>query len=254
MPPALSFAGSTAAVTGAGDGIGAGIAMLLADLGARVVAIDRDADALARNLGDGRFANHTADIGGDSAAAIADAIWDDHGPINLVVNNVGVDTPHGFMELGTDDFDRVFGVNLRGPWFFTKRIVERMLDDGSSGSILFVSSLHDTFVRRLPHYSASKAAVAMLVKELAVELAPHGVRVNAISPGVVQSGHVPQPQTDAERAEVERIVPLGRIGQPGEVARIAAVLLSDEWAGYVTGVNVRVDGGLGLHSWSTRRS
>jgi NAD(P)-dependent dehydrogenase (short-subunit alcohol dehydrogenase family) len=110
--------------------------------------------------------------------------------------------------------------------------------------------LHDHIVRTRPHYSASKAAIAMLVKELAYELATHRIRVNAISPGVIQSASVPVP-TAAEQERTGRIIPLGRIGQGQDVAAMAAVLLSEEWSGYVTGVNVPVDGGLGLHTWSS---
>jgi 3-oxoacyl-[acyl-carrier protein] reductase len=123
------------------------------------------------------------------------------------------------------------------------------VSEGRDGAIVFVSSLHDSFVRTRPHYSASKAAVAMLVKELAHELAPHGIRVNAVSPGVVRSAHnhFATPEQEASASEQ---VPLGRIGEPADVARVVAMLLSSEWSGYVTGVNIPVDGGLAVHSWS----
>ena len=120
---------------------------------------------------------------------------------------------------------------------------------GSIAPHVFVSSLHDTYVRTQPHYSTSKAAVTMLVKELASELGPHGIRVNAVSPGAIRSRANPI-DTAAQQDRVRRIVPLGRPGEPAEVARMVAVLLSDHWSGYVTGANVRVDGGLGLYSWS----
>jgi 3-oxoacyl-[acyl-carrier protein] reductase len=244
------FAGSTGLVTGAAHGIGDGIAQMLANLGARVVAVDRDAGALKQNLRGAAYVRCRGDLGSGEVAELAEDLWRQHGPIDLLVNNVGIDTPHRFTELGEEDFDLVFRTNLRGPWFFTKRLVERMLTERRRGAVVFVSSLHDTFIRSLPHYSASKAAVSMLVKELAQELAPHGIRVNAVSPGVVQSAHVPAPGTRKEIEEIRSIVPLGRMGVSKEVARMVAVLLSDEWAGYVTGANVRVDGGLGLHSWS----
>ena len=118
-----------------------------------------------------------------------------------------------------------------------------------TGAILFVSSLHDTFRLHPPLTTASKAAVSMLVKELAGELAPHGVRVNAVSPGSIRARHNPV-DTPAKEEQIRRMVPLGRVGEPADIARMAAVLLSDEWSGYVTGANVRVDGGLGLHSWA----
>jgi 3-oxoacyl-[acyl-carrier protein] reductase len=244
------FSRKTAVVTGAARGIGEGVALRLAELGAQVVAVDRDERALtsafaARSsisplvgaLGDGRESD------------LADTVCDRFGIPELIVNNVGVDAPGSFLALDEHDFDSVFAVNLRGPWFFTQRLVEVLMERQAGGSILFISSLHDHVVRTRPHYSTSKAAVAMLVRELAHELGPHGIRVNAISPGVIRSGSVPGPDGDDE-PRVRRIVPLGRMGEPRDVASMAAVLLSDEWSGYVTGANLPVDGGLALYTWS----
>ncbi len=242
------FVGKTAVVTGAARGIGLGVAQLLDELGARVLAIDRDADALDSAFGTGQVTPVAADLR-NAPIELADELAT-RGPVDLLVNNVGIDTPAGFLELEEDEFDLVFETNLRGPWFLTRELARRMVADGRRGSIVFISSLHDTFIRRYPHYSSSKAAVAMLVKEAAQELAPHGVRVNAISPGVITSGHVPADTTPSEQEISRRLVPLGRKGTPIEVARMVAVLLNDDWSGYVTGVNVRVDGGLSLHSWS----
>jgi NAD(P)-dependent dehydrogenase (short-subunit alcohol dehydrogenase family) len=181
--------------------------------------------------------------------AVVDEICGEQGTAQLLVNNVGVDLPGRFLELTTSDFDHTFDTNLRGPWFFTQRFIGHLVNEGQQGSVVFVSSLHDRFIRLHPLYSASKAAVAMLVKELAQELAPKGIRVNAVSPGVVRSASVDVSTTE-EDARIQRIVPLGRIGEPIDVARVVAMLLNDEWSGYVTGANVPVDGGLGLHSWS----
>jgi NAD(P)-dependent dehydrogenase (short-subunit alcohol dehydrogenase family) len=127
--------------------------------------------------------------------------------------------------------------------------VADLVQRGSGGSIVFISSLHDHVVRTHPPYSVSKAAVAMLVRELAHELGPHGIRVNAISPGAIHTRAAPVTGADDEK-KVRRLVPLGRIGRAGDIAPMVAVLLSDEWSGYVTGANVPVDGGLGLYTWS----
>ena len=243
------FSGRTAIVTGAARGIGRATAELLSSLGAVVVAVDKDEAALHAAFGTDRVVLRVGDLAGDDVEQTAEDIWQRHGPIRLLVNNVGIDSPHHFLDLGRADFDRVFGTNLRGPWFFTKQIARRLVDAELSGAVVFVSSLHDTVIRTLPHYSASKAAVGMLVRELANELAPSGIRVNAVSPGRIATERMggAGPTRD-ER--LRRLVPLGRAGEPVEVARMIAVLLSDEWSGYVTGTNVRVDGGLGLHSWS----
>jgi 3-oxoacyl-[acyl-carrier protein] reductase len=235
------LAGRTAIVTGAARGIGHATAELLASLGAQVIAVDKDEDALSNSFTSGNPVPWVGDLARADVDQLAAAIWDRHGPVQLLVNNVGVDTPHSFLELGQDDFDVVFNTNLRGPWFFTKEIAVRLVEAGLSGAIVFVSSLHDSVIRKVPHYTTSKAAVAMLVKELAAELAP-SIRVNAVSPGRIRTPRLAD--------SGGRFIPLGRAGEPIEVARMIAVLLSDEWSGYVTGTNVRVDGGLGLHSWS----
>jgi len=243
------FRGRTAIVTGAAHGIGRGIAELLEALGSRVVAVDKDHPDLEDAFPDGRYALRRGNLETDDVDALAEDICTRDGPIQLLVNNVGIDTPGRFLDLEPDGFDQVFQTNLRGPWFFTKRVVRHFLDERRGGSVVFVSSLHDHAIRLRPHYSASKAAVYMLVKELAHELGPSGIRVNAVSPGVVRSASVP-PSGPEDTARTRRLVPLGRIGEPADVARIVALLLNDEWAGYVTGANVPVDGGLGLHSWS----
>jgi NAD(P)-dependent dehydrogenase (short-subunit alcohol dehydrogenase family) len=243
------FRGRTAIVTGAAHGIGRGIAELLEELGARVVAIDKNEPALKAAFPTGRYVLYHADLESDDVAALADEICAQAGPVQLLVNNVGVDTPGHFLEVEPADFDHAFDTNLRGPWFFTKRMIGHLLDDAGGGSVVFVSSLHDHAIRLRPHYSASKAAVAMLVKELAHELGSKGIRVNAVSPGVVRSASVGAPGPE-EAARTSQIVPLGRMGEPIDVARVVAMLLNDEWSGYVTGANVPVDGGLGLHSWS----
>jgi NAD(P)-dependent dehydrogenase (short-subunit alcohol dehydrogenase family) len=245
------FDGKRAVVTGAARGIGRSTAELLDELGASVIAVDIDGAALDEAFAHSEVRPLVADVAGDGAA-LAARILDEHGTVELLVNNVGIDSAHSFLELGEEDFDRVFATNLRGPWFLTRGLVSRMLEERRRGSIVFVSSLHDTFVRTFPHYSASKAAVSMLVKELAAELGPHGVRVNAVSPGAIQSAHVPAPG-ESERRRLQALIPLGSIGQPGQVARVIALQLSDEWSSYTTGANVRVDGGLGLHSWSLDR-
>jgi 3-oxoacyl-[acyl-carrier protein] reductase len=229
-------------VTGGARHIGLAIAAALSEAGAKVVVVDRDADALAkagRRLG---CATMLGDLAADPAKALADRLLEEHGTIDLIVNNVGIATASRFREITEEEFDLVLATNLRGPWFFTHRLVEAVIADNRRASILFISSLHSTRVRLYPHYSASKAAVAMLVKELAHELGPHGIRVNALSPGWIATG---EPAPD--------LIPLGRAGEPEDVAPMAVALLDDAVSGYVTGADVAVDGGLALHSWLDRQ-
>jgi glucose 1-dehydrogenase len=243
MQESSDLAGRRAVVTGAAHGIGLGIARRLHDLGARVVAVDKDeAGLLAAGADWDTLAGDLAGDGGQLAGELVRRF----GPVELVVNNVGAQSEQSFLALGEKDFDLVFRTNVRGPWFFTKALVQVLIEAGRPGAVLFVSSLHDTFVSRSPAYSASKAAAAMLVRELAVELAPHRIRVNAISPGAIRTR--PQPSGSASD-DADALIPAGRIGHPDDIASMAAALLSDELAGYVTGANLPVDGGLALFSW-----
>lgn len=215
------------------------------DAGAHVIAVDRDEAALDRLRTETRCATLHADIGADPPEAIAARILETHGLVELIVNNVGVGTPARFRELTAADFDLVQATNVRGPLFLTRQLVDELLAAGRRGAILFISSLHASHVRHFPHYSASKAAVSMLTRELAHELGPFGIRVNAVSPGWIET-------TDADasaRTSAAQLIPLRRVGTPSDVARIAVALLDDEVSGYVTGADIPVDGGLALYSW-----
>jgi NAD(P)-dependent dehydrogenase (short-subunit alcohol dehydrogenase family) len=246
-----------AVVTGAARGIGEAIAKWLIMAGADVTVIDKD--SLVKSV----FRTEScqvmeADLYGEDVVALADEILAG-GPVELLVNNVGITTPHGVMEVGSEELDLVFGTNLKGPWLFTRRLVEGLIEaqartpdrvPGPRGSILFISSRHDRFVAREAHYSVSKAGVSMLMKAMAKQLGRHRIRVNAISPGWIRTAE--DTTTPEQVAKYERLrprIPLGQAGVPADVARVALFLLSDAWSGYITGQNLPVDGGLSLHNW-----
>jgi NAD(P)-dependent dehydrogenase (short-subunit alcohol dehydrogenase family) len=260
-PPALEFLEDLrdrrAVVTGAARGIGEAIAKWLIIAGADVTVVDRD--PRVKDV----FRTEPcevleADLGGDEVVALADDLTRNQ-PVELVVNNVGITTPHRVLQIGAPELDLVLGTNLRGPWLFTDRLVKALIEDqartpGRSprrrGSILFISSLHDQFVAREAHYSVSKAGVAMLVRAMAKELGPHRIRVNAISPGWIRTAEdTTTPAQVAKYARLRPRIPAGQAGVPADVARVALFLLSDAWSGYVTGQNLAVDGGLSLHNW-----
>jgi NAD(P)-dependent dehydrogenase (short-subunit alcohol dehydrogenase family) len=250
--------GRRAVVTGAARGIGEAIAKWLIMAGAEVVVVDKDDHALVRSFSAEPCRLLPGDLGHDDIAELAEELATDR-PIELVVNNVGVTSRQGVLNVGPSELDQVLGTNLRGPWLFTERLVKALLADQRrdpqrhprpSGSILFISSLHDRFVAENADYGVSKAGVAMLAKTMAKQLAPHGIRVNAISPGWIRTAEdTTTPEQVAKYARLRPRIPLGQAGVPADIARVALFLLSDAWSGYITGQNIAVDGGLSLHNW-----
>src|SRR6266540_3396239 len=236
--------GRRAVVTGAARGIGLAIARRLLMAVAEDIAIDKDKETLeaefefepaCRIIGD--------DLARDEVRLLADELVADGGPIELIVNNVGISTGGSFVGLGDDTVDSVFQANLLGPWRFTRRLVEVLVEAQGhdpelaerGGSIVFISSLHDTFPSGRPSYDVSKAGVTQLARVMARELGSHGIRVNSISPGWIRTA--PDPNTPEQRAKYELTqprIPLRRPGDPEDVAKAALLLLSHTWMGYVT--------------------
>jgi glucose 1-dehydrogenase len=251
--------GRRAVVTGAARGIGEAIAKWLIMAGAEVTVVDKDQKGLKHAFRRESCQILEGDLGAEDVTGLADDVTR-QGPVELVVNNVGITTRHGFLDIGPPEFDTVLRTNLRGPWFFTRRLVDALVQaqrreadrrQRRDGSIVFVSSLHDRFVAGQAHYSASKAAVAMLIRELANELAQHRIRVNAISPGCIRTAEDTSTQEQIKKYDrIRPRIPLGIPGVPADVARVAVFLLSNAWSGYITGENIAVDGGLSLHNWT----
>jgi glucose 1-dehydrogenase len=250
--------GRRAVVTGAARGIGEAIAKWLIMAKAEVTVVDKDAGHLKDTFRTEDCQVVEADLYEEDVVGLADELTR-NGPVELVVNNVGITTSHRLLELGTKELDLVLGTNLTGPWLFTDRLVKALVEDQAQtpdrvprrrGSILFISSLHDRFVAREAHYSVSKAGVAMLVKAMAKDLGRHRIRVNAISPGWIRTAEdTSTPEQVAKYARLRPRIPAGQAGVPADVAKVALFLLSDAWSGYITGQNIAVDGGLSLHNW-----
>jgi NAD(P)-dependent dehydrogenase (short-subunit alcohol dehydrogenase family) len=245
------FAGRHAVVTGAARNIGRAVAEALAAAGAHVLAIDRDWGPGTEGLPEQGVETMQADLAVVDPEQLAGEVLERHGTVDLLINNVGVATDAGFLELPASELDMVMAVNLRTPWLLTRALVRRLLEEQRGGGIVFTSSLHDTRVFTRPQYSVSKAAIAMLVRELAHELGPRGIRVNAVSPGWIERHD--RPADPAERSRLTGLVPLRRQGTAADVAPVVLALLDDDLCGYVTGANVPVDGGLALHTWVDRR-
>jgi NAD(P)-dependent dehydrogenase (short-subunit alcohol dehydrogenase family) len=169
------------------------------------------------------------------------------GTISLLVHaasprRLEVDTP---LSVSEETWDAMTDINLRAGFFLAREVGRHMIEHGTRGRILLITSQHRETARNLPHYSASKAGMTMVMKELARVLAPNGIRVNAIAPGAIPGGGFVADNLGALVAQI----PIGRAGTPDDVAQVAVAILSERFGRYVVGTTVEVDGGLGLISW-----
>lgn len=242
----MRLQGKTAIVTGGGSGFGAGIARKFAAEGAQVIVADINMDG----------AQHVADeIGGRAILCnVSDAVSVTHlaqsvlgaGPLDILVNNAGVThLPSAMEDVSEADFDRVFRVNMKSVYLMARAFVPHFKDRGT-GAILNIASTAGVSPRpRLNWYNASKGWMITATKAMAVELAPHGVRVNALNP---VAGETPLlksfmgEDTPEMRAKFLATIPLGRFSTPEDMGNAACFLCSDE-AGMITGVAMEVDGG-----------
>lgn len=249
----MKLDGKTAIVTGGAKGIGYAIAERFLDEGARVVIADIDQEQgnlaerdLAR-LGDARFVR--ADVGKrlDVHNLVASTI-DAFGDVDVLVNNAGINHKADFLDVTEDDFDRVLRVNLKGAFLAgqaaARFMVDKVQSGGTPGAIINMSSVNSVvaIADQVP-YAVSKGGLAQLTSVMALGLAPYGIRVNAIGPGSISTGMLAGAEADpAAKARILSRTPLGRIGEPAEIAAIAAFLASDD-ASYITGQTIFADGG-----------
>jgi 3-oxoacyl-[acyl-carrier protein] reductase len=249
LPPA-DLTGRVALVTGGSRGIGAAISLELAAAGATVaVNYARNADAAAAVCGEIVDAGGTAHaIAGDvatpdGARALVEQVEADVGPIDALVCNAGITRDNLIMKLGVDDWRAVIDTNLGGA-FFCCQAVSRPMLKRRRGAIVTLSSIVGVHGNHgQTNYAASKAGLIGLTKSLAKELGARGIRVNAIAPGYIATeltDALPEPAREAILAGT----PLGRLGEPADVARAVRFLVSDD-AAFITGDVLAVDGGLG---------
>ncbi len=236
-----TLVGKIALVTGGLSGIGAAIAARFAAEGAQVVAAD--ITAAERSIGEGTIAPIWLDVSDPgSCTDLIAAIKQRFDRLDILVNSAGIGADLLFLDTPVEVFDRIYGVNLKGT-FLIGQAAARLMLEGAGGSIVNISSvsgMRGNLGRAA--YGASKAGVVVLSQVMAVELASKGIRVNVISPGPVETPLVAVVHDQAIRDAWGRFVPMGRYGQPEEIAS-AALFLSSDAASYVTGQVLAVDGG-----------
>ena len=241
---AQEFAGKTVVITGAAGIYGTQLAADFAAAGARLFLTDRDAAGLAavreRLAGEGDAA--TADLTDPSSILALCRRILERGVPDIVVNNAGIYPFGGLFDTPVEMWDRIMHVNLRAPFLITKTLAEAMIAGGRKGSFIFVGSGAGQVLRTNGlAYCTSKRGLEWLMKGIALELAPHGIRANLVAPGLaLGSAGTVFPEGYAEA--MAKRVPLGRAIEPGELGAAVMFLASDQ-AAYITGTSLSVDGG-----------
>lgn len=262
VPAHKSLQGQKALVTGASSGIGRAVALALAEAGADVVVNYRSGEGAAKDVAQEisqtgvRTYTHKADVSDEAQIeAMFHKMIEKFGTIDILVNNAGLQQDAAFEELTLAQWNKVIGVNLTGQFLCSRAAVREFKRRGvvpevscSAGKILCISSVHEV----IPwaghvNYAASKGGVMLMMKSIAQEVAPFRIRVNSISPGAIRTPiNTEAWNTPAAYSELMKLVPYKRIGEPSEVGR-AAVWLASDYADYVTGTSLFVDGGMTLY-------
>ena len=241
----FGLAGRVCLVTGGAQGIGEACARRFAREGAQVVIADIDrtrGTALATEL-DGLFV--PCDVGGKTEVdSLVASVIAAHGQIDVLVNNAGIFRAADFLDMTEDDFDAVLRINLKGSFLVGQAVAREMAKTGK-GSIVNMSSVNGVLaIPTLASYNVSKGGINQLTRVMALALAPHGIRVNAVAPGTIATELAAKAvlTSDEARAKIMSRTPMKRLGQPAEIADTVAYLASDA-ASYITGEIIVVDGG-----------
>ena len=252
--------GKNVLVTGATSGIGQAIAAYFQTEGANVALnyrndpekLDKTKDLIAQMCENaecnGKSLPVEADVSEEAdIVRMCDEVIEKLGSIDILINNAGIQTAAPSHELETADFDKVINVNLRGAYLCARETIKHLMQRGKGGIIINVSSVHEIIPRpTYVSYSMSKGAMENMTKTLALEYAPHNIRINAIAPGATATPINSWTENPQKKAEVESHIPMGRVGTSKEMAAVTGFLCSDD-ATYITGQTLFVDGGLTLY-------
>ncbi len=248
----MRLAGKVCIVTGAGSGIGRASALLFAAEGAKLVVADVDDDAARATveaIGAAAVAEHVDVADEADAAAVVAATVERFGRIDVLFNNAGISGVGNLEETTLDAWERVMRVNARGVFVMSRAVAPTMIAQGSGSIVNMSSAIAETGLARRVSYAASKGAVLALTKSMQVDLAPHGVRVNALMPGTIMTpfveGYLRDSYDDPEegRRSIRSRQLTGDLGTPEDVAHAALYLASDE-SRFMLGSGLVIDGGL----------
>lgn len=248
-------------VTGASSGIGQGIATAFGQLGARVIVnYHNDEDGAnftleqIRKCGGSGYI-HKADVSNEQEVIdMFNRAASEYGTLDVLINNAGIQKDNAFSRMTLSDWNRVINTNLTGQFLCAREAIQLFeqkqdsLQPTAKGNIIFISSVHDV----IPwaghvNYASSKGGILMLMKSLALEVAPRKIRVNGISPGAIATDINEEVwKNEAKKNELLKLIPYRRIGLPEDIARVAVWLASDE-SDYITGTTIYVDGGMTLY-------
>ncbi|MFO1151882.1 MAG: SDR family NAD(P)-dependent oxidoreductase [Alsobacter sp.] len=249
----MLLAGKTAVISGAAGprGIGLATARLFAEHGARVAILDLDetaSRAAAASLGEGHLGLACNVTDAAACRRAADAVIAAFGAIDALINNAGITQPVKLMDIDAKGWDAILDVNLRGTLLLSQAVVPHMRQRrrGSIACMSSVSAQRGGGIFGGPHYSAAKAGVMGLAKAMARELGPDGIRVNSVTPGLIQTDITGDKLTPEMKADIIKGIPLGRLGEAKDVAS-AFLFLASDLSAYITGAVIDVNGGMLIH-------
>jgi len=237
----MNFKDKVAVVTGASSGIGEACAKKLLDLGAKVAGFDIKPGKITHES----FKSYVVDVADDnSVKAAVDEVDSSFGRIDELVNCAGVSSNYKpFYDMTIDEWEKVISVNLRGTFLCSKYASQKMMKN-KKGKIVNISCIRSrVFGPNMADYSASKGGVVALTSAMALDLAPFNIQVNSVAPGATLTGITKKRFSNPEvRTTYEKLIPLGRIAQPDDIAEVVIFLISDS-SNYITGETIFVDGG-----------